>query len=67
MVQAHPFEGSSSEPAPADVVTVGVAPMDDSGRVIPGVVLLLLFGASLFLLLAMVMQWAGHQHFTFLH
>jgi hypothetical protein len=49
------------------VVTVDVAPMDDSGRVIPGVVLLMLFGASVLLLLAMVMQWAGHQHFTFLH
>jgi hypothetical protein len=35
------------------VVTVGVAPADDSGRVVTGIVLLLLFGAGLILLIAM--------------
>ena len=58
----HPFEGRRHEAACADVmVTVGVAPEDDSGRVLPGAVWLLLFAAALFLLLAIVLAWAGAQ------
>jgi hypothetical protein len=42
-------------------VTVTVAPADDSGRLLPGVVWLLLFGAGVFLLMVMVFTWAGAQ------
>jgi len=40
---------------------VGVAPADDSGRVVPGIVLLLLFGAAVFLLIAIAVTWASAQ------
>jgi hypothetical protein len=40
---------------------VGVAPGDDSGRVLPGLVWLVLFGAAVFLLLAIVLAWVARQ------
>lgn len=60
VVPAHPFEGSRREAACADVMKVGAAG-DDSGRVVPGIVLLLLFGAGVFLLMSMAFSWAGAQ------
>jgi hypothetical protein len=43
------------------VVNVGVALVDESGRLLPPVVLLLLFAAGVFILMAMVLSWAGGQ------
>jgi len=42
-------------------MTVGAALADDSGRVVPGIVLLLLFGAAVFLLIAIAVTWASTQ------
>jgi hypothetical protein len=42
-------------------LNVRVAPRNDSGGLVPPVVFVLLFFAGVFVLLAMVLMWAGAQ------